>query len=149
VRVQCWRGDGRVDGQVLKHYADGKASAGIVRVVHVIAAVDVIHVDLVCVVPADRPWLNESKPITAVLEARVTADHDGGANAEFVFTAKIGMKAVVWDAAVAPGAQAKSGLRVLPGNVLLSALGRMIRGSLLLMLNVGLRLNLLRVCVLG
>jgi hypothetical protein len=38
--------------QKLKHDADGEACAGIVRVVHVVAAVDVIDVNVVGVIPA-------------------------------------------------------------------------------------------------
>ena len=40
------------EDQKLNHDADGEARAGIVRVVHVIASVDVIDVDVIGVIPA-------------------------------------------------------------------------------------------------
>ena len=81
--------------QTLDHDSDCEASAGVVGVVHVIPPVYVVYVDAIGVVPICWPGFNEAKPITAVLEARISADHDGIANVEIMIVAKIGMEAVV------------------------------------------------------
>ena len=77
------------------HDGERKASAGIVRVVHVISAVHVVDVDVVGVVPAGWPGFDESKPITAVVKARVSADQSRRADVEFMPASKIGMEARV------------------------------------------------------
>src|SRR5579863_10469490 len=89
--------------RILEHDADRETRAGIVRVIHVVAAVDVINVDVVGVVPADRPRFHESKPIAAILEARISADQNRVADAELVLTSKVGMETLVWNSAVTPG----------------------------------------------
>jgi len=118
--------------RTLDHDADSEARAGIVRVVHVISAVDVIDVDVIGVIPARRPGLNESKPKTAILKARIPADQDRVAHAEVVPAAKIGAEPVVRNPAAASGAQAKSRLRALRLHGLLCALGRVRTARLLL-----------------
>jgi len=107
----------------LDHNSDGEASAGIVRVVHVIAAIGVIDVAIVGVVPVGRPGINESKPIAAVLEARVSVDHNWVAHVEVVLTAKVGAETIIRDAAAAALTQSKLGLGALCGHGLLGALG--------------------------
>src|SRR5208337_1771656 len=107
----------------LEHDGDGEANAGIVRVVHVIAAVDVIDVEVVGVVPAIRPRFNETKPKAAVLEARISADHNWVAHVEVVLTAKVRAEMLVGDAAAATLTEAKLRLRALSGHGLLRALG--------------------------
>src|SRR5271157_5377539 len=130
----------------LEHDGDGEANAGIVRVVHVIAAVDVIDVEVVGVVPAIRPRINETKPIAAVLEARISADHNWGADVEVVLTAKVGAETLVGNAAAAPLTEAEFRLCVLPGRGFLRALGSAMGRDgleLLMLLFVGLGLLLM------
>ncbi len=103
----------------LDHNADREASAGIVRVVHVIAAIHIIDVDVVGVVPACWPRLNKSKPIAAVLKARISAHQDRVAHAEVVPTAKIRTETVVWDSTATPGTEAERWLFPLSGLFLL------------------------------
>jgi len=127
--------------QLLDHDSDGETRAGIVRVVHVIAAVHVIDVEVVGVVPVRRPGINETEPKAAVLEARVSADHNWVAHAEGVFTAEVGTETFVGNAGAAPGTEAKLRLSALRGHGLLGALGTtMRRGSLLLFVGLGLLL---------
>ena len=62
--------------------ADRNSDAWIPAVVHIVAVVSVIDVDIVVVVPVIRPvfrpWVEERNPITLVLEAREsTIDHEG------------------------------------------------------------------------
>src|SRR5579859_6137509 len=66
-----------------------------------IAAIDVFHVHLIGVVPADRPRVDESEPIAAVLEAWDPADHHRTIDAESVVTAKVGAETGVGNAAAA------------------------------------------------
>ena len=108
---------------MLDHDGDGEASAGIVRVVHVIAAIHIIDVEVVGVVPANRPRINESKPKAAVLETGISADHNWVAHVEVVLTAKVGTELLIWNATAASSTEAKRGLRALCGHGLLRALG--------------------------
>ena len=121
-------------GRTLEHDADGEASAGIVGVVHVIPTIHVVNVDVVRVVPAYRPWFNEPKPIATIVEARISADQFWFADAEVVFTAKIGMETLVWNSTAAPGAEPEFRLRALSVLFLLCAPGRSRKSSLLLAL---------------
>ena len=61
---------------------DGDTDAGIPAVVEVIAAVDVIHINVVIVIPVIapvfRPRVDFAKPITLVLEAWESANHQKG-----------------------------------------------------------------------
>jgi len=116
------------------HDADCEASAGIVGVVHVISTIHVVNVDIVRVVPAYRPWFNEPEPIAAIVEARISADQFWFADAEVVFTAKIGMETLVWNSTAAPGAEPEFRLRALSVLFLLCAPGRSRKSSLLLAL---------------
>src|SRR5208283_4337164 len=84
---------------LLEHDGDCETSAGIVGVVHVVATIDVIDVEGVGVVPIGRPGINESKPIAAVLEAGISADHNWVAHVEAVPIAKVGAESIVGDAA--------------------------------------------------
>ena len=127
---------------MLDHDADGEAGAGIVRVVHVIATVDIIDVDIIRVVPADWPWFNKSKPKAAVLEARISANQHRIAHVEVVPAAKTGPETVVWNSTAASGAEAKRRLCALSGNCLLGAPGRLRRSDCLLV-RLLLRLGLL------
>jgi hypothetical protein len=108
--------------QLSEHDANCEANARIVRVVHVIPAIDVINVDIIRVVPAYRPRFNESKPIATVLEARISADHSWVAHVEFMLTAKIGMETRVWNSAATPATEAELRLSTLLGHCLLGAL---------------------------
>ena len=71
------------------------ANAGMPRVVKVIAASDVFDINVVVVAPAGWPWLIESKPIAAVLEAVVPLDHLGTDHAKRVVMTKMGTVIVV------------------------------------------------------
>ena len=94
-----------VEDRTSENNADSEASAGIVRVIHVIPTVYVIDVNVICVVPAYRPRFNKSKPITAVLEAGISADKHGVSHSKLVATTEIGTETFVRDSAVAPRAQ--------------------------------------------
>src|SRR5580693_8534669 len=59
-----------------------------------IAAVDVIDVDHVRVSPTHGPWLNEYKPIAAILEPWSSGDDDRVADLKGVLPAKISPKTV-------------------------------------------------------
>src|SRR5258706_12318641 len=80
-------------------------------VVHVIPVVDVVHVNVVGVVPGARPVfrprINDAEPEASVLESRVSAHDDDwvAANSEPVSTAKIRVEAIFRNA-VAPVASA-------------------------------------------
>src|SRR5208337_2012723 len=135
--------------RLLDHDSDGETRAGIVRVVHVIAAVHVIDVEVVGVVPVRRPGINETEPKAAVLEARVSADHNWVAHAEGVTASKVGTETIIGNAAAAPGTEAELRLSALSGHGLLGALGTtMRRGSLLLFVGLGL-LQLFLLLLLG
>jgi len=108
---------------MLEDYADSKASAGIVRVEHVIPTIDVINIDVVGVVPAYRPRFNESEPIASILEPRIPADHNRIAHVKLVLPAKVGMEPLVGNSSAAPGAEAKRRLRALRVHCLLRAFG--------------------------
>ena len=109
----------------LDHDAYRDPIAGVGRVTQEIAAVEVVHVDIVRVIPADRPGLNESEPIAAAAEARVTGDDRGISDAEAMVAAKTGVEAIIGYAAVALGAETKRGLGALSllfGNAVLRLL---------------------------
>ena len=80
------------------------------------------------------------------MEARISADQFWLADAEVVFTAKIGMETFVWNTTAAPGAEAELRLRSLSVLLLLCAPGRPGKSSLplvLLLLSPSLLLTLL------
>ena len=85
--------------------ADGNLNAGIVRVAEVIPVADVVNVNVVGVIPTIRPRLNKTEPESAVLEARISANHHWTADAEFMLTAEIGTEARVRNAAIASHAE--------------------------------------------
>ena len=87
--------------RTLDHDANCESRAGIVRVIHVIAAIHVIDVYVVGVVPTHRPRFSKSKPIAAVLEAGISADHFRLAHAKYVLAAKVSPKTIIWNAAAA------------------------------------------------
>ncbi len=129
----------------LDHDGDRKARAGIIRVIHVIAAIDVIDVELIGVKPTSGPRLNVSKPIAAVLEARIPADHNRVAHTELVPAAKMRTKPFVGNSSTASGTQTQLRLCLLCSAFLLSAprtVGRC--GLLLRLLLIATRLFLLR-----
>ena len=111
-----------VHDRMLENDADCKASAGKVWVEHVIPAIDVININVVSVVPAHRPRFNESKPIAAVLETRISADKNWIAHVELVLPTKVGMETLVGNSTVTPGAETELRLRALRGHRLLCAL---------------------------
>jgi hypothetical protein len=69
-------------------------------VVHIIAAPEVFDINVVVVIPAYGPSLIKPKPIAAVLEAVIPADHLWMHHVERVVPAKIGAVAVVRNAAI-------------------------------------------------
>ena len=79
------------------------------------------------------------------MEARISADQFRFADAEVVFTAKVGMETFVWNSTAAPGAEPERRLRSLSVLFLLCASGRPGKSSLLLvlLLSPGLLLTLL------
>ncbi len=79
----------------LEHDANGNLSAGIRRVTQVISITDIININIIGVVPTRRPRFDESEPIAAILKARISANHPGTLDAEFVPSAKIGTEAIV------------------------------------------------------
>jgi hypothetical protein len=86
--------------------ADCNAKAGMHRVVQVIAAINVVNVNFVGVVPVCWPRVNESEPIAAVLEARIPGDNRRTVDAEPVFTTKMGTETVVRNATTAVASEA-------------------------------------------
>jgi hypothetical protein len=115
-------------GNPLERDVDRNSLAGISAVVHVVAIVDVVDIDVVVVVPVIspglRPGVDGADPIALVLEARVSAhDQEGeGIDAESVARPKVSAVAVVRNAitVVAPA--------LLPGAVI----GLPVLGSMLL-----------------
>lgn len=104
------RGRAQLQSETLDDNTDCDARAGIVPVVHVIAVVLVVDVNVVGVIPAGWPRFNKSKPIAAVLEAGISADHFRFAHAKYVLTAKVGAKTIIWNAAAASLAEPDCGL---------------------------------------
>jgi hypothetical protein len=78
--------------------ADGDAKAGMKTVVHVIAAIDVVDVHIIRVVPTYRPRVNEPERIAAVLEAPIIVV--ASVDMEAVAAAKTGAVMVVRNAAM-------------------------------------------------
>ena len=89
----------------LEHDNNGDSRAGIVRIAQVIPAVDVVHIDVVGVIPAFRPRLRESEPIPAVLESGISIHDSWTSDPKFVRPAKVGAEAIVRYAGFAPGAE--------------------------------------------
>src|ERR1700691_90349 len=79
--------------------AHRNANARVAPVVEVVAVVDIGDIDLVVVVPVVAPvsWprVNNAQPITAVLEARISANHHEGQalDAESMIRSEITAKA--------------------------------------------------------
>ena len=69
-------------------------------VVQVIAAPNVLDINVVVVAPAWWPWFIISEPIAAVLEALIPVVHPGTAHAERVAMTKIGTVTVVRNATI-------------------------------------------------
>jgi len=74
--------------------------AGMPRVAQVIATPDVFDINVVVVAPAGWPWLIESEPIAAVLEAVVPVDHLGTDHAERMVMTEMGTVTVVRNATI-------------------------------------------------
>jgi hypothetical protein len=138
-----------VQSRTLEDNADCESRAGIVRVVHVISAVDVIDVDVVRVVPVGWPGFDEPKPIPAVAEARVSANQNWVANVEVVFAPKMRAEALIRNSTVSPGAQAQRRLCAMSGFFLPRALGSVPRSGLLLVMLLLLPSSLLLVVLCG
>jgi hypothetical protein len=77
---------------------DGDAKAGMKTVVHVIAAIDIVDVNVIRVVPTHRPRVNEPERIAAVLEAPIVVV--ASVDVEAVAAAKAGAVMVVRNAAM-------------------------------------------------
>jgi len=75
-------------------------NAGMPPVEQVIAAPNVLDINVVVVAPASWPWFIVSEPIAAVLEAGMAAVHPGMAHAELVAVTKMGPVSVVRNAAI-------------------------------------------------
>ncbi len=108
-RVSPHKGSGSRFDRRLHRDADRDSNIGIPAVEHVIAVVDVGHVNNVGVVPVIRPvlrpWVNSAKPIALVLEAWIPANDQERqpVDAEAVVRAKISSIAVARNAiAVVP-----------------------------------------------
>jgi len=106
----------------LHHDANRDANAGIIGIAEVILAVDVIDVNIVGVIPVDWPRLDESEPISAVLEAGITVNHPRTPDTKFVRSAKIGLETLLGNSAAARRAQTERRLSVLSGPRLRRAL---------------------------
>jgi hypothetical protein len=74
---------------------DGNMYARMYRAAHIVAAVNVINVDLVRVAPARRQRTPDGKPIAAVLETRTAFNDHRPDDDKPVFTAKMLMPMVV------------------------------------------------------
>ena len=90
----------------LEYDADCNANTGMHRVVQVIAAINVVNVNFIGVVPVCWPRVNESEPIAAVLEARIPGDNPRTVDAEPVVTTKMGTETVVRNATTAVASDA-------------------------------------------
>ena len=106
-------------------------------------AIDVIDIDVIRVVPVRGPRLNETKPIAAVLEARISADQPWAADAEFMPAPKLGAETIIRDATFAPGTESQCRLGSLSPlfirsslSVLLPLLTLLLSGLLLLLVLV-------------
>ena len=121
------------------------------QVEHIIDAINVFDIKVVVVVPAYWPSLIEPKPIAAVLEAVIPADHLGPPHVEGVVMAEMGTVIDVRNAAILAAVVAavgSNGLWLLPSG-LLSLLGAL-RLGFLYTLWLRLRLpGLLRLRLLG
>jgi hypothetical protein len=88
----------------LQRNADGNSGAGIPAVEQVIAVVDIHDIDVIVVVPVIppifRPWVNETEPIAAVLEAGISAHNQEwqSVDAEPMVWPKVSTEPVVRDA---------------------------------------------------
>jgi hypothetical protein len=65
-------------------------------------AVYVVHVNVVGVIPTNRPRLDKSKGVAAVLETGISTDQDRIADAEFVPATEVGAEAIIGDSSAAP-----------------------------------------------
>ena len=90
------------EGAVAKslEQVEGNVNAGMPSVVHVIAALNVLDINVVVVAPACWPWFIISEPIAAVLEALIPVVHPGTAHAERVAVTKIGPVTVIRNATI-------------------------------------------------
>lgn len=98
--------------------------AGIIRVAEIILASYIVNVNVVRVIPIGGPRLNESEPISAVLEAGISVNHSWASDTELVRAAKIRTETRVWNSAVTHGTQVQRRLRTLPGLSLFGSLRR-------------------------
>ena len=96
-------------------------TAGISAVEQVITVVVVIHVHVVCLIPVRSPVLGigieQTEPIAAVLEARVSADHHEGhsVDAEPVSPTVVAAEIVVRDSvAVVPATLPPTAVLLIP-----------------------------------
>jgi len=101
----------------LHRNANGNSNPGIPAVIHVVPVVDVRNIDVIGVVPVicpgSRPWVNETNPITLVLETRISTNHQERkpVDSEPMLRPKVSMVSVVRDAIAAVAAT------LLPGAV--------------------------------
>ena len=102
----------------LEHDRNSNSNAGIIRVVQVISAINIIDVNVVGVVPTFRPRLNKSEPITAVLEAGISINHLRTADMESMLAPKVGTEVGVRYAPIASRAESQCWLSALPGFIL-------------------------------
>ena len=83
--------------------ADRNSDGGISAVEQIIAIVNIVDVDVIGVIPVIRPvpwpWVNKTKPITTILEARISAnDQEGQAlDSERMAWSEVPVKSVVGD----------------------------------------------------
>jgi len=70
------------------------------RAAHIVAVVDVLNVNRVSVAPAGRQRPTDNKPISVILETRMSSNNYWVANAEPVFPSKMRAEVVLRNAPV-------------------------------------------------
>jgi hypothetical protein len=74
---------------------DRNVYPGVDRAAHIVAAVNVVHVNLVRVAPARRQRMPDGEPISAVLEARTPFNDYRPDDDKAVLTSKVRMPMVI------------------------------------------------------
>src|ERR1700722_4663870 len=101
----------------LHRNANGNSNPGIPAVIHVVPVVRVRNIDVIGVIPVicpgPRPWVNETNPMTLVLETRISTNHQERkpVDSEPMLRPKVSTVSVVRDAITAVAAT------LLPGAV--------------------------------
>lgn len=72
------------------------------RAAHVIAAINVIHINLIGVAPARRQWAANHEPVPSVVEARTSLNDHRAHNHKAVLAPEMLVPVVIINAAVVP-----------------------------------------------